>query len=408
MRVKAALISIAFVLMLLIVPFPISAIQEYTLAYEGSAGPDSSTGNYTDTWTYPDGEYHGLKTAAGEAYVILNFSIGTDNFVSSFNYSMNGGSYFDDDGAGEFWIYNPDINDWSFIDSFGFGIGIWSNGSYSVAQLTEDSKITIKFNSTDSDGGAGIAVVTALLHNIDSEYRIGPEGYTVAYTGIAGPDDIYGHYSATWEADAQPYQGIEETAGEAYAILNFSIPEGSLRSFNYSFRCASQSDDDGPAEMWVYDWVANDWVYFDDGKQGYYDWTNGTLSGAIHYSDGTQISIRVNSTDADGLARAAIDSAFLYDIQFAEWNTLPSAEFFIDVSGWGWHVLPSARFWIFSPPYDPWAFQGWLIMLGLIMIPASLLYLVRGGKEKLDREKLLFTLMIFFIGIALFIGGIMP
>jgi hypothetical protein len=383
-------VAIVFVLMLFIAPIPASA-NSNTLAFEGSAGPDSSTGDYQDTWAFDENAYDGLKTAAGEAYVILNFSIASDNFLKSFNYSMNGGSYGDDDGAGEFWIYDAEANDWSFIDSFGWGAGVWSNGSYSAEQFTEDSKITIKFNSTDSDGGAGVSVVTAWLHNIDSDYRIPPEDYTVAYIGIAGPDDISGHYSETWVADGEPYQGIEETAGESYAILNFTIPAGVLDSFNYSFRCASQSDDDGPAEMWVYDWVANDWVYFDDGYKGYYDWTNGILSSAENYSDGTQISIMVNSTDADGLSRAAIDSAFIYNIDFLSWELNNEADFIIYVS------LPVETLFLLN---------SFPIFLGLVLIPASGLYLVHGGKEAMNTTKLYYVLVVFFIGWALLIGGI--
>lgn len=260
MRVKA-LVSLAFVLMLCIAPIPVSA-NGNTLADEGSAGPDSSTGDYTDTWTYPTGEYHGLKTTSGEAYVILNFSIAPDNILNSLNYSINGGSYHDDDGAGEFWIYDWSADDWVFFDDFGFGAAIWANGSLSGSQYSEDSKITIKINSTDSDGSAGVAVVTAWLHNIDSEFK--------------------------------------------------------------------------------------------------------------------------------------------------EWHEMEPAEFYIDVVYWGWHELAPAIFWIIIPSYDPWAFHGWLIMLGLFMIPASLLYLVHGGREKLTSKKFFYFLMIFFVGISFFVGGIMP
>ena len=50
----------------------------------------------------------------------------------------------------------------------------------------------------------------------------------------------------------------------------------------------------------------------------------------------------------------------------------------------------------------------WTILLGFIMIPSSTLYLVRGGKDGLSSDKLFYFLIIFFIGWALLLGGIMP
>lgn len=55
-----------------------------------------------------------------------------------------------------------------------------------------------------------------------------------------------------------------------------------------------------------------------------------------------------------------------------------------------------------------WGLNVTIIFLGLIMIPASALYLVRGGREDLDSDKVFYVLIIFFIGCALFLGGIMP
>jgi len=63
---------------------------------------------------------------------------------------------------------------------------------------------------------------------------------------------------------------------------------------------------------------------------------------------------------------------------------------------------------LFSVPLDMVGFNMAVIILGLIFIPASTLYLVRGGRDELSTDKLFFFLVIFFVGWALFLGGIMP
>lgn len=47
-----------------------------------------------------------------------------------------------------------------------------------------------------------------------------------------------------------------------------------------------------------------------------------------------------------------------------------------------------------------------LIFLGLIMIPASTLYFVKGGKDEMSSNKVYYCLIAFVIGWALFLGGI--
>lgn len=75
-----------------------------------------------------------------------------------------------------------------------------------------------------------------------------------------------------------------------------------------------------------------------------------------------------------------------------------------------WHEINDAEF-IFPIEWDPAAQFGYdmfFIALGLIMIPASTVYLVRGGRKEMSSDKLFYTLIIFFIGLGLLIGGIMP
>jgi len=88
---------------------------------------------------------------------------------------------------------------------------------------------------------------------------------------------------------------------------------------------------------------------------------------------------------------AAIDSAFIYNIDFLSWELNNEADFIIYVS------LPVETLFLLN---------SFPIFLGLVLIPASGLYLVHGGKEAMNTTKLYYVLVVFFIGWALLIGGI--
>lgn len=55
-----------------------------------------------------------------------------------------------------------------------------------------------------------------------------------------------------------------------------------------------------------------------------------------------------------------------------------------------------------------WSFNVIMIFAGLIMMPVSALYLVRGGRKDLDSDKVFYAIVAFILGWALFLGGIMP
>lgn len=155
-------------------------------------------------------------------------------------------------------------------------------------------------------------------HSYKESYFIASNGYTVASNGSAGPDSSQGNYTLTWDDSMTNYDGIKDTAGEAYVILNFTVaPIENFIGFNYSVEFGAYNDDDGPSELWVYDWANNDWVYLGDGGQGISAWANGSISGA-QYSDGSQITIMANSTDSDGAAGVAVMIAWL-EILENEW-----------------------------------------------------------------------------------------
>ena len=66
---------------------------------------------------------------------------------------------------------------------------------------------------------------------------------------------------------------------------------------------------------------------------------------------------------------------------------------------------------IFSVGWSPefqFGYDAFFIFLGLIMIPASTMYLVRGGRKGMNADKFFYGIVIFALGIGFLIGGIMP
>ena len=61
---------------------------------------------------------------------------------------------------------------------------------------------------------------------------------------------------------------------------------------------------------------------------------------------------------------------------------------------------------LFSVLYDPWAVNVLLIFCGLFMIPISVIYLVKGGKNEMSMDKVFYGIVVFIFGWAMFLGGI--
>lgn len=75
-----------------------------------------------------------------------------------------------------------------------------------------------------------------------------------------------------------------------------------------------------------------------------------------------------------------------------------------------WQEVNEAVFF-FPINWDPTAqfgYDAFFIFLGLIMIPASTIYLVRGGRKEMSMDKVFYGLIVFCVGLGLLIGGIMP
>lgn len=131
-----------------------------------------------------------------------------------------------------------------------------------------------------------------------------------------------------------------------------------------AFMCANDVQDDFSVN--VTDYITGDTVYlriFDDYRTGDTVFTD-----------------------------AIIQRVYLYTGVW-DWNINGHVEIFFQV---GW--TPEFQF----------GYDAFFIFLGLIMIPTSTMYLVKGGRKEMSTDKLFYGLVIFVLGFGFLIGGILP
>lgn len=71
-----------------------------------------------------------------------------------------------------------------------------------------------------------------------------------------------------------------------------------------------------------------------------------------------------------------------------------------------WHTVGTAYIWFTLVTAD--TFTVWLVLLGMIMVPASTLYFVKGGRDEMNADKVYIALIMFILGWVFIIGGIGP
>ena len=119
----------------------------------------------------------------------------------------------------------------------------------------------------------------------------------------------------------------------------------------------------------------------------------------MYWSGGSQ-------TFTDEETRGATPAHTIIDYQIILYTTgyLSAITFMYQLPEW--YEVGDATL-IFSVPFDTWALDMFLIFLGLFMVPASTIYMVKGGLKEASMTKVFFALVAFILGWAFFIGGIM-
>jgi len=72
-----------------------------------------------------------------------------------------------------------------------------------------------------------------------------------------------------------------------------------------------------------------------------------------------------------------------------------------------WNIVTNMQLY-FHVDLHEWGLNTGLILAGLVMIPASGMYLVYGGRKKFSTDKMAYALIAFMVGLGLLVGGIMP
>jgi len=144
-------------------------------------------------------------------------------------------------------------------------------------------------------------------------------------------------------------------------------------------------------------------------------WDVGTESKL--YQDGTLKATRNDNVPDDAQSFVFSGSTTVDDDAYIDWTYVRNwmhDEPYFDSFGSEENNLPPPEWnngiglivFLFNVPYDMWPLNFGLIFLGLFMIPASTVYMAKGGLKEVSTDKIFFALVIFILGWAFFIGGI--
>ena len=121
-----------------------------------------------------------------------------------------------------------------------------------------------------------------------------------------------------------------------------------------------------------------------------YDETNSTMP------TGTTTDFRIISYDAYSL-----QSIVFWDAH--TWHVVDSETIYFDLPEWHLVELVSIIIWL---EIVTWALDVFLILLGMFMVPASTLYLVKGGKDNMSMDKVFYFIVAFLFGWGLIFIGV--
>jgi len=234
-----------------------------------------------------------------------------------------------------------------------------------------------------TDGGTDTTreySIYAVTYDEPPDTRTATSGTFVGQNEVNSWESTKSKDGTDWYADPQ---GIH--------TLTFPIRNDTW-SFDYHIYAYKEGVISGEAYIQVYNFETTYWLEIEELTESP-AWYNGTISDS-DYMDTTNNEVKLRMT-SDFLYYPRWDYAdiTIYYGPHPVWNTINDVEF----------VLPIDWSEEFQFGYD-----ALFILLGLIMIPASTLYLVRGGRKDMSTDKLFYVLIVFFVGCGLFIGGILP
>lgn len=210
-----------------------------------------------------------------------------------------------------------------------------------------------------------------------SEPHLATDGY--------GDPEPTGDYTDTHVKDESAIFNLDASDPyDVYIGLEFSVPDGDIASFDIHFYGYTFTLDFNATTKELLVWNGSTWNDVSDIAENSFGWTNITLD--TSYIDSQTVYIRAHVVD-DSMPTLMIDYVDI-QFEFSKWYEMAEAEV------------------VFVIAYDESGINMLLLFLGLFMIPASTLYLAKGGKDEMSMDKFFFGLLAFVMGIALFLAGI--
>jgi hypothetical protein len=208
--------------------------------------------------------------------------------------------------------------------------------------------------------------------------------------GASGVGDVYD--IEVYIKDASDWVQFDYIA--AYSIANFTVTQSSTTTDDYLYVDSGtlySHVDSGYIE-------ANHDPALDIGP--HYEWNMNTSLGTpeVDFYDGSWLGYSTETEGEFSIGTTVTD----FRLKFTDNANIISLTF-TDVTKWqdaGTVII------YFEVPIFEGSLNALLIFLGLIMIPASTLYFVKGGKEEMSGNKVYYCLIVFTVGWALFLGGI--
>ncbi len=306
-----------------------------------------------------------------------------------------------------------------------------------TANLDTDQTIYMYYGNSDVSTTSDGAATFIVYEDWDSESVRGT---------VWDTQDIDGGVTYAGGAKHGKIAKVDGDAGATYQITtDYDTPAPTAVIFRANIEDADAGNSQRMGSGWAgafsfalieSDAVGNDFrCYDDDGNQdaqpmaaGYFDtwWTfqitrDGT--NAKLYAD-TNL-IETASIDPDIITNPAfsiLNSDSENDI-YSDWvavrkfkaGTEPTADPTFGAEEneplRSWQAIGDDARFIFVVGWHPVAtfgYDAFFVFMGLIMIPFSTMYLVKGGRKELSSDKVFYFLVLFMLGWGFFIGGIMP
>lgn len=313
----------------------------------------------------------------------------------------------------KFWIEVKDnLNSTSATIYVYYGnssVSTTSNGPYTFWFF--DDFETGAFGRWDFAGSYWSVVDTSSFVKHGTYAAYADAGATAAYRflNVSRPTVAYGVMLHMWVRFA--------VAASAFLYGGFAKSGTNHYSYNSAY-------DTSPAGFATYNGVAwqsyckfpaiNTWYETNCG----WDRSNSSYE---FYMDGSKGAERaatwVDTTPFNGFthlfswaAQAAGWDHWLDDVWIRKWVPSEPAH-----STWGaqedartWNQAGDTAVLYFLTPIDTFSLHSLYILIGLIMIPASTLYLVANGTDSIDSKKIFVFFILFLFGWALFLGVINP